>query len=257
MKISPELLNSSVQVASELKNEGIRVEPNEYFRHLKGKLQETEEKELYASLEYLLSTVKDAKSLGQEKLLSSVKLNSRIILNELKLNAIGINKFVYRNDLKEFIDKVTPANSVKVIELERFPRIIPQHVVQEIKRVKDLNLFDKYCVIFTDFTKQTYSTPEEKKVINRNRDPIIFGYFEDSKTNEKGERFYFIADWEDEYCDLTIEKLANKMAKDKIGEGVVTIKDVKSIVKDATKLVSSKRDSTGFFSRLKSFFNGK
>lgn len=94
------------KLASELKSEGI-IEPHEYFKNLKDKFQESDLNELYKSLDYLLTLVKDAKRAGQEKLLSSIKLNSRIILNEIKLHSLGITTYVYRSDLKEFVDKVT------------------------------------------------------------------------------------------------------------------------------------------------------
>lgn len=210
-------VNYSIEsIASELKAEGV-VEPHEYFKNLKDKFQESDLNELYKSLDYLLTLVKDAERAGQKKLLSSIKLNSRIILNEIKLHALGLTTYVYRSDLKEFVDRVTPKDSVKIIELSRFPRIIPSEVVDKIEKVKKAELFDKYCVLFTDLTNNTYQTEEERQVVERNRDPIVFGYFEDSKSHEKGERFYAIADWEDEYCDLTIEKLTERWLETVLG----------------------------------------
>ena len=206
-------------LASELKVEGI-VEPHEYFKNLKEKFQESDLNELYKSLDYLLTLVKDAKRAGQEKLLSSIKLNSRIILNEIKLHALGITTYVYRSDLKEFVDK--------------------------------------YCVLFTDLTNNTYQTEEERQVVERNRDPIVFGYFEDSKSHEKGERFYAIADWEDEYCDLTIEKLTEKMARDGIGRGVQELGDTaKEIILEVTELLKEPVESKSFWSKFKDWFKGE
>lgn len=244
-------------LASELKAEGI-VEPHEYFKNLKEKFQESDLNELYKSLDYLLTLVKDAKRAGQEKLLSSIKLNSRIILNEIKLHSLGITTYVYRSDLKEFVDKVTPKDSVKIIELSRFPRIIPSEVVDKIEKVKKAELFDKYCVLFTDLTNNTYQTEEERQVVERNRDPIVFGYFEDSKSHEKGERFYAIADWEDEYCDLTIEKLTEKMARDGIGRGVQELGDTaKEIILEVTELLKEHVESKSFWSKFKDWFKGE
>lgn len=148
-------------LASELKVEGI-VEPHEYFKNLKEKFQESDLNELYKSL---VTLVKDAKRAGQEKLLSSIKLNSRIILNEIKLHALGITTYVYRSDLKEFVDRVTPKDSVKIIELSRFPRIIPSEVVDKIEKVKKAELFDKYCVLFTDLTNNTYQLKKNAKLL--------------------------------------------------------------------------------------------
>lgn len=41
---------------------------------------------------------------------------------------------------------------------------------------------------------QNNETIEEKEIINRNKDPIIFGYFEEEKLGWVGERFYPFAD---------------------------------------------------------------
>lgn len=226
------------------------IEPSEYFKSLKGKLNKTESEKLENSLSYLLSLIENAKRAGQTKLLESIHLNSRMILNELKLNALGIDSYVYREDLKTFVDKVTPKNSVKIIELERYPRIIPDDIVTIIEKVKSLKLFDKYCVLFTDFTGKSYQTDEERKLVERNRDPIIFGYFEDEKSKVKGDRFYVIADWEDEYCDLTLEKLAERMGEEKIGKGVVEIGSTKELILDACKLLAEPKPKESFFSRI-------
>ena len=65
-------------------------------------------------------------------------------------------------------------------------------------------LFDKMYVVFTDYTKR-----EERRVeaIKREKDPILFGTFQDTATRTVVERFYFIGDWTDEYCDLTLDKM--------------------------------------------------
>ena len=47
--------------------------------------------------------------------------------------------------------------------------------------------------------------------------------------------FYPFADWEDEYCDLTLDKLTDKMAKSNIGKGVQTMEDLKSVFEHSVK----------------------
>lgn len=39
------------------------------------------------------------------------------------------------------------------------------------------------------------------------RDPVLFGLINESS------RFYYVAEWEDEYCDLTFEEIADKLGK--------------------------------------------
>ena len=47
------------------------------------------------------------------------------------------------------------------------------------------------------------------------RDPILFGTFEQRIDGiyDICDRFYYIGDWEDEYCDLTLTKMVQKMSE--------------------------------------------
>ncbi len=111
--------------------------------------------------------------------------------------------------MKHLLDKT---KHIKIIELERYPRVIPLAQMDAIQKAKDLGIFDEFCVVFSDYTGEDYKTPEEKAAVARNRDPVVFGYFRHKVTAIKHDRFYFITDWEDEYCDLTFGKMIEKMS---------------------------------------------
>ena len=128
----------------------------------------------------------------------------------MKLLGADIKNFVYQDDVKHLLDKT---KHIKIIELERYPRIIPLEQMEHIQKAKDLGMFDEFCVVFSDYTGENYQTEEEKKTVARNKDPIVFGYFRHKATAIKHDRFYFITDWEDEYCDLTFGKMIEKMAE--------------------------------------------
>lgn len=78
-------------------------------------------------------------------------------------------------------------------------------------------IFDKMYIVFTDYTKR-----EERRVeaIKREKDPILFGTFQDAATRTVVERFYFIGDWTDEYCDLTLDKMV-AVVKEKADKDIV------------------------------------
>ena len=134
-----------------------------------------------------------------------------IISKERQLLQEGINVFVLKEDIEEYIKQVEK-KVVKVIELDQYPRSIPDDIVEKVARLKELNLFDRYYVVFTDYTGEV-----EKRVTaeKRRKDPIIFGAFEQKIDGiwDIFDRFYFIADWEDEYCDLTLTKMVDAMSK--------------------------------------------
>ena len=168
------------------------IEPHEYFAFLKSKFSHTELCYLFYSLEFLLGQIQNAKKINQRKLLEIIHFNSKNILREILLNIKGINQFVEKKDLLDFVKYVKPRDSIKFIELERYHRTIPQEIVERIAEVKSFNLFDKYFILYTDFTGRNNETIEEKEIINRNKDPIIFGYFEEEKLGWVGERFLSI-----------------------------------------------------------------
>ncbi|MHC5536709.1 hypothetical protein ACYOEI_00360 [Singulisphaera rosea] len=185
------------------------VEPHEYFAVLKESVKTVDAEALQSQLSIVAEHLIRAKALGQKNLLNQLAFTHDVIVREMKLLAGGITRFVYQDDVKNLLDKT---KHIKIIELERYPRVIPIEQMDAIQKAKDLAIFDEFCVVFSDYTGEDYKTPEEKATIARNRDPVVFGYFRHKVTAIKHDRFYFITDWEDEFCDLTFSKMIEKMA---------------------------------------------
>lgn len=189
------------------------MEPKEYFEELKGQGKTMDTETLKKNLEAIDNIIESSFSLGQDKLLHRLVFTREIIEKEQTALVCGYDTYVYSEDVLKFIEKVTPKNSVKIIELENFPRVIPEKNAADIVTAKNWNLFDRFYVVFTDFTNNDYRTPEQKATIIRNRDPIVFGAFNIVKDSTVYDRLYFITDWEDEFCDLTFTKMINRMAE--------------------------------------------
>lgn len=189
------------------------MEPKDYFKILKGNVKQSVAGDLERQLEALGSQIIHAREIGQKNFLERLSFCYEVITKEQSLLSQGVSSFVYKEDIKSFLDIVEPKNSIKIIELGRYPRAIPIENLKRIQEVKKLEIFDDFCVVFTDLTGQDYQTPAEKKFVAKNRDPIVFGYFKDNPSATQHERFYLITDWEDEYCDLTFTKMIERMAK--------------------------------------------
>lgn len=208
-------LNKTINLQKDLDveiNEGA-VEPKDYFKILKKSKKKTTEENLQKQLNILAENIILAKQAGQKNYIERLSFTYDVILKEQNLLKHKIDTFVYKDDIKNFLDKVTPKNSIKIIELERYPRSIPLDILKKIKTYKDLNLFDEYAIVFTDFTENSHTTKKEKEFLDRNRDPVIFGFFKHNETGLFHERFYYIDDWEDEYCDLSFTKMIEKMSQ--------------------------------------------
>jgi hypothetical protein len=190
------------------------IEPVDYFADIKNKLIEAKKDDLAKQVGVLQSQILLAKEIGQTAFLHKLSFAYRTIEREIQAIAGGWNHYVLEKDIKTFIDKVTPKHSVKIIELERFPRAIPVTVLEKIKVAQAAKIFDNFVVVFTDFTgmtNETVQTEAEKAVVARNKDPIVFGYFTSPESGIRYDKFYFIDDWIDEYCDLDYSKMIEKM----------------------------------------------
>ena len=134
---------------------------------------------------------------------------------EEKLLEIGVNKFIYRSTIEDYIDNVSK-DVVKIQDLEAYMREVPDEIVEVIEKTKDI--FDKFYVVFTDYTGQEERKVEQER---KDRDPILFGVFTDRKV--VSDRFYYLGDWEDEFCDLTLDKLVAEYKANKGQDPTISV----------------------------------
>ena len=173
---------------------------------------------------------------------------------------MGITTFIYRDDIEEYIDDIAK-DTVKIIELERYEREIPDEIVSIIEQVKDK--FDQLYILFTDYTGKVERQVEKER---RQKDPILFGTFENEITKTVIDRFYFLGDWEDEYCDLTLDKMVNEVEiskKRNIVRTVNTPEDIEELKKQLAQLVPTNdvfridnSNDKGVFKKIRSFLSG-
>lgn len=186
------------------------IDPLDYFNNLKNSKHElTDEflKNLYTNTEVLL---KKSHALGQHKVCRKLLYSLEVLDKEKILYDSGFQTFVYRDDIEYYMDKVRD-KAVKIITLQDYPREIPDAVASRLIFLKEKGIFDEYYVVFTDYTG---NTEREVQTERRRKDPIVFGAFakRDPQNRVLHDRFYYIADWEDEYCDLTLSKMVSEMS---------------------------------------------
>lgn len=180
------------------------VSPTAYFEYVKDMKKDIEDENLQAVADNCLVLLKKTKITGQTSAAKKIFDQYSLIMRELKAASFGFNTIVYKSDIEKFIDKISK-NPVKIIELHKYSREVDDSVMDKLILAKENELFDEYYVIFTD-----YSMKETKKVAKerRDKDPILFGAFKSQdKNNIPEERFFYIGDWVDEYCELTLEEM--------------------------------------------------
>lgn len=176
-----------------------------YFDDLKEKCVDINLDNLEKSLQEIPAQIQKAEKIGQKFLAEKLKRHIYLIMKEKTLLNYGINKYVSLYDINRFIDGIEDY-VVKFCEIMAFPRIIPNNVVDRIQQMKDLGLFSEFYIVFTDYTDEEIISEKAKKQRQVNRDPIVFGVIDGYQ-----DRYYFIADWVDEYCDITFDKMVSKL----------------------------------------------
>jgi len=73
----------------------------------------------------------------------------------------------------------------------------------------ELKIFDNYVVLHYDPQGKASEMSAEEKAqeLVRRRDPILFGVFRGSR------KLYFVGDWKDEQCDLTLQEIVDKLGE--------------------------------------------
>ena len=220
--------------------EGKKMTPSEYFSYVKEKKNHIEEEDLRQIYENALNMIKIYQITGQTKSIEKLKFLLDIIELEIPIVKAGYNQFVYRWDVEEYIDKISD-DSVFIIEMKNYEREFPDEVIDKIVKAKEV-FGDNLFVIYTDYTKKTQRKVAKER---RERDPILFGAL--VKNRVAYDRFYYICDWEDEYCDLSLDKIVNDWDKihadDKESSSIVhktiehglSIEEMKKMLQNATK----------------------
>ena len=118
----------------------------EYFNYLKKNLQITDDQDLINFYNGCLNQVDKYKITGQKRIVEKLRFLVDCVSKEREIVKLGINSFVYRDVIEDYIDNVAK-NTVKIIELENYPRDIPDDIVNVIAKTKDI--FDKmYAKLF-------------------------------------------------------------------------------------------------------------
>lgn len=240
-----------IQEAEELKE----VTPYEYFQKVKDSIKSMNNEELekmYTAASILMDKYKET---GQEKAEKRLAFHIKTLLKESKLIELGINKFVYKDDIVDYIDNISK-KPVKIIEMKNYPREIPDELIDTIKMTKEI--FDEFYVVFTD-----YSGDELVNEVEKERDPILFGGFCTKGREIVAERFYYLGDWVDEYCDLTLDKLVSETSKNIVKTISIPTNSSQLIaqlesyeeVKDSFKMTKNIKEP--FFKRIINAIRGK
>lgn len=181
-------------------NNRLPISPMVFFKVTKGKLGILEHVKLTKRIDKIAELLEEFTKSGQIALKDLVENKFRPLIKEQEMFATGFNKYITKDMLNKFLNKTN--RKVELTAVKNYARIIPKKVLN-IKEKADKNkLFDGYVILHTTSKDAKMLTEAERK------DPIIFGVVENS------DKFYFVADWEDELCDLRFSEIVDSLKLD-------------------------------------------
>lgn len=178
----------------------------EFFAAVKGIVKNTPEAAQYIDRTAgYIEAIQNADLAGQNAL--KERLLGGLIMNKYEsvLYAIGKYYVITEEDVVSFARK-TP-RGLALDYVKNYIRPIPTEVIKEMSRMNELEIFDNYVVLHYDPERKSFEETFREK--ERRRDPILFGVIKGSR------KLYYITDWVDEYCDLTLDKFVETLQRQK------------------------------------------
>jgi hypothetical protein len=149
----------------------------------------------------------NAVRMGQTALKEQLQKGLVATRAEAQLVAMGQGKYIEEASVVAFAKKSSKA--VRLDWIANFVRMIPESL-QAVKRDADARfIFDNYVVMHHDPTGKSWAETQAERA-QRERDPILFGVIEGRR------RLYYLGDWTDEFCDLTLDQVADSLGKDAV-----------------------------------------
>lgn len=200
-----------------------------FFDSLKGGLSELDAKgitDVLESYNLLISSATDNNQIAlKEKIVDYIN----VLKGEIILTTSKFNKFLTEENVVKFYNVASKhekyKTNLKLTYIKNFVKVIPQEICELKKQADELKVFDNYVVMHYDYDgKATEDTKAEKA---KKKDPILFGLIQNSR------KLYYIGDWIDDYCDLTLDVIIKKLGKK---NNPVTTVTSKTIINDLNKI---------------------
>ena len=143
-----------------------------------------------------LKAVYNAASVGQVALLEELIRGMVTNKYEAVLYSEGYYNIITEEQMVKFVTSCE--KGIKLDYIKNFTRPVPFDVVEKVNKLNQLEIFDNYAILYYDPEGLIYKETAREEA--KRKDPILFGLIAGSN------KLYYVADWIDEYCDLTLEK---------------------------------------------------
>ena len=179
---------------SEVKENEMYMDALQFFSMVKASSKESVATYRDRVSDYLKS-IHNAVTVGQTALVEDLLRGLVTNKYESVLFAEGLYYVVNEQQMVSFVKQCE--KGIKLEYVKNFTRPMPQDIVDKIAKINQLEVFDNYVVLYYDPDGKIYKETAREEA--KRKDPIIFGLIAGS------DNLYYVADWVDEYCDLTLE----------------------------------------------------
>lgn len=153
-----------------------------------------------------LNALKYAKQLNQDALVEQLQLKVNEAKYESMLYAGGFTTIITEEQVVKFYKECK--KGLELTWIRNFTRVIPEKASEKKNEADNLLVFDNFCILHFD---------PDKKAFVEEKDPILFGVINGIR------KLYYIADWVDEYCDLTLDQFIEKFGQEAISANDITV----------------------------------
>jgi len=185
---------------------------SEFFYSIKNSTKEI--RDIQNRSEGYIKALEQAKIMGQQALAEKLIDMIEVVRSESQLFALNLKQYITEEQIIEFYKK--SEKGLNLLWIKNFSRIIPSEFIEIKRKLDELGVFDNYTILTYDPNGKTYAETKEEE--DKRKDPIFFGVIKGSR------KLYYIGDWVDDYCDLTLENFIDEFGKKAISQNNITAK---------------------------------
>jgi len=207
-----ETINAGISLGQ---NDNGKISPQLYFKYIKKKFGTLERIRLDRRIKKIEGAFDECVDSGQNVLAEKILTDLAREIRESVIVAKGVSEYIERSDLDKYKHQIKEGHISDTL-LKGYTRVIPKSITSKIKKLK--GVFDDF-VIWHYYEEEVEKKREKKqkltpREVDDMRDPVLFGIIKET------DRLYFIADWEDDYCDLTFDEIVDVIGSKRIGKKI-------------------------------------
>lgn len=173
------------------------IQPDVFFQKLKKTKKQIQI--IDGIVDKYFKQIEQAQKLGQTALVERLKDDIEVVKAEALAVVCGVKEYLTQGQVEKLLKKST--KNIEITLIKNFVRPIPEKLVDIKEKLDKEKVFADYVVMHYDPKKENADLTKKEK--ERKKDPILFGIIKGSRN------FYYIGDWIDEYCDLTLKEAVN------------------------------------------------